>query len=85
MGGSGDGWLAPLGLGILGALALTGLVGAIVLANNHNDVPAWLSQAIGGSITGIGSVVTLLVAQRRPANGNGNGQASAETRGVKSA
>ena len=67
MGGPGSQWLAVIGLLSLALLALTGLIGGLVLANNGREVPPWLSSFIGGVGTTFGMVILVLY------RGNSNG------------
>jgi hypothetical protein len=72
LGNGNNSWLAAIGLLALATLALAGLIGGLILANNGHDVPPWLSGFIQGVGTNFGIVV--LVLYRGGSNGNGYSQ-----------
>lgn len=75
MGSSSGIWVPLLGLGALAALAGTGMVGGLILANNGHEVPAWLSSAIGATVSNFGIIVLVVFGAGRSSN-NGNGGGS---------
>lgn len=60
MGNNGSPWIAGIGLGILGGLTALGIIEAATLANNGHEVPAWLSQVIGGLAGNLGIIIVLI-------------------------
>ena len=73
MGSNSGVWVSLLGLGALALLAAIGMVGGLVLANNGHEVPAWLSAAIGATVSNFGIIVLVVFGAGRGSNGNGSG------------
>lgn len=95
MGNGGDVWIPRGGLGLLAVFALTGLVGALVLANNGHDVPPWLSQTIGNAASTLGVIIIAIYGRGGSGGSNAGGSngtrvagpsgTSVSTSGIKTA